>query len=166
MELGLISEAYERMRGLSLIELLLVMLLMASFALVSMAPIHNYLIHMRNEKTFDALKRTMDHMRWQAIAQNQMYGVCGSSDRQHCNGEWASGVIGFGLAGRVITTIDISPDCHLRFVGSLGRNSAIFFTPGGMTQGQQGHFYCENHVLDDHWQLDVKINGATVLSNA
>lgn len=154
--------AYKRMRGLSLIELLLVMLLIASLALVSVAPIHHYLIHMRNEKTFDALKRTIDHMRWQAIAQNQIYGVCGSSDQQHCNGAWTSGVIGFGPAGMVMTSIAVSSECRLRFAGSLGRNSAIFFTPGGMTQGQQGHFYCENPV--DHWQLDVKINGSTVLS--
>lgn len=154
--------ACERMRGLSLIELMLVMLLIASFALVSMAPIHQYLIHMRNEKTFDALKRTLDHMRWQAIASHASYGVCGSSDQQHCNGTWASGVIGFSPAGIVITSMEVSPECHLRFVGSLGRNSAIFFTPGGMTQGQQGHFYCENPA--DPWQLDVKINGSTVLS--
>jgi Tfp pilus assembly protein FimT len=151
-------------RGFSLLELLLVFFLMASLSLLSVGPIKNYLESLDRQRSYDHLKTLIDHMRWKSMMAQGRLGVCGSSNLKRCDGHWALGVMAFNTENQeIISTMRFSQSCSLQFSSSLGRNESIVFTSAGMTEGQQGHFYCHVAHSADQWRLDLKLNGSTRL---
>jgi type IV fimbrial biogenesis protein FimT len=138
-----------RAAGLSLIELLIVMCILALLAMGGMPDFSDW----RQRKEIDALMRELigaiDMARAHAVAENVMVTFCRSDDGKKCQGKWSDGSILFtdfnadrvlGSDDRLIFRLEpMKPAGTLEFK-SFQNRQFLQMTARGFTNYQNGNF--------------------------
>ena len=129
-------------KGFSLIELMAVLSCFLVLSLVTVATWQHYAMKMKQDITVYQVKNGLVYARNQAIEHKTHMVYCGSSDLQHCDGNWQyAEIIKDKQSGMVLKSHVLDTQSMLiNFRSNFGNTRAIEFTPQGMTYGQQGHF--------------------------
>lgn len=131
-----------RDRGFSLLELMAASACFLILCVVTLSTWRHYAAKMKRDITVYQLKNGLVYARNQAIENNMSVVYCGSSDLQHCDGNWQyAEIVKDKRSGLVLKSCVL--DTHsmlINFHSNFGNNREIAFTPRGMTNGQQGHF--------------------------
>lgn len=121
------------MKGFTLTEVLIAILLISIFTTLSFPAWHHLLAKNQIEITTQDLMQLIKTSRQYAIEHNKSVVIGPSGER--------SNVIVARSQDQIIAELNIDQkNIHLSWTSNLGKNDQLIFMPTGMTNGQQGHF--------------------------
>ncbi|MDX1573001.1 MAG: GspH/FimT family pseudopilin [Methylophaga sp.] len=135
-------------KGLTLIELLIVIAIVSILAAIAMPSFNDLLRRQAINGQANALFSMLYLARSEAIKRSSVVTICKSSDGQNCGGNWSDGWMMFADQNKdgamdagdtMITQGRISEKIAVGWV-AFGSNNYIRFTPRGMTLAQNGTF--------------------------
>ncbi len=129
--------------GFSLLELLCVLLLIGVLASIGVSSYHNFISSQRLSLYVNQIARAIRFARHQAMVLESDVVLCGSSNAQHCDGNWQHGQI--ILQGKRVVKHFPQFDSayHISWRGSLGKIKQLEFNAMGAVAAQ-GSFYIEH----------------------
>ncbi len=129
-------------KGVTLLEVLVVLGCFFILSLVSVATWRHYAVKMQQTVLLYHMRDGLIYARSQAVNRQAPMIYCGSSDLLHCDGDWQHAqIVKDKYRGMVLKSYSSQPgSMRVSFRGNLGRVNQLEFTPQGMTYGQQGHF--------------------------
>ncbi len=166
-------------RGLSLVELLLVLALVAIAASVVLPSWHDWVLRVRIKAAVNRLIAVINFTRSEAINRQRTVRLCGSGNQSSCDGHWSQGQLVL-VGDKIIRHVSpLALGYRLIWRSSLRHNQALSFGASGFTRGQQGSFYfCPKAALQrlarrliitrsGRWRLNrVKVYGVCSGSSA
>ncbi len=129
--------------GFTLIELLVSVFIFSILISLAIPAWQHLQTKNQTQAVVNKLVTAINFARQQALMKHEVIKVCGSSDKQHCNGRWSSGVIVINHNNKVIYAVSQFPKhSQLSWRGFPARRYLQFF-PVAMNQGHNGTFlYC------------------------
>lgn len=126
--------------GLSLIELLVVLSIMAMLTTGAIAYTLPLLLTTKTQLTTDELLHHLHYARSEAIKRNKIVGICGIEDVKTCSPSWEAGYLIFVQDAhfphqKEIIKINEHPYAHTTIYGQFNSpDNALHFTPQGRAQ--------------------------------
>lgn len=147
--------------GLSLIEMMIVVALLAVMAQIALPTWHDFISKQRAQTLLYTLERAVQQTRNLAITHKTKAELCGSQDGQNCHKDWSSGWI-IRLYSPQSTQPQIlhyqhldSSDLQLQWSGFQPR---IAYQANGLSAASNGRFFlCRQQAID--WQLILNRQG-------
>lgn len=140
-------------RGLSLLESLLVLAIVAITAKLALPGLDDLLSQQRSDAAARRLHRVLVLARSAAVTRHEMVTVCRSMDGLKCGGSWSHGIAVFldgdgdrqAESGQTLSFVDMIPSETRIYWRSFGNRQYLQFLPVGSTNNQNGSFtLCPN----------------------
>jgi type IV fimbrial biogenesis protein FimT len=135
-------------KGLTLIEVMIVISIIALLAALSIPSFNNSLRRQQVSGETNTLFSLVYFARSEAIKRNKVITICKSDDANQCGGDWTNGWIVFSDNDKdgsrdngelLILSGKIGEDYRLEWT-AFGSNNYIRFTSNGLTLSQNGTF--------------------------
>lgn len=142
----------KNIRGFTLVELMLVITILSIIASLAGPPMSDFLRRYRSEVQRQNLFDLIALSRGKAYGEGAIYSLCGTADRQTCNGGWNNGALLFvdtdgsgsrDNGERIERVMEPLPEGASLDWSSFGNKPYLQFRPNGLTPNQSGNFsYC------------------------
>lgn len=151
-------------KGFSVIELLFVLVILATILLAISPFSREILIKNRAEKQVDSLKTAINFARISAVSRGEPIKLCASRSKSGCDGDWENGLIVITASNKVLRVLQrLSNGDKLKFNNG---KKVIVFSDMGLANGYQGSFYyCPYNSLDSARIVTVAATGRVKISN-
>jgi type IV fimbrial biogenesis protein FimT len=147
-------------RGFTLVELLVVIALIATFASLAVPAFSGFIQRNESETVQQQLLAKLSFTRAQAVVDRQSVRLCGSDDGKTCNGQWSRGLLTLHENAQEPLTyhaIDSAQPLHWKGARS---NAELLFQANGTTHMSNGRFvFCGTNPPRVAWQIVVNLQG-------
>lgn len=147
--------------GLTLVELLVVVALLAIVAQVALPAWQEFIMKNRSLALQHSIERAVYQARARAATRKTPFELCGSSDTESCSSNWSGGWIlravpASGQPEPPEQITRLNPD-HLQLQWAGFRPKIVFHANGYSTASNGRFFVCRDGVID--WQLVLNRQG-------
>ncbi len=135
---------HSKIFGVSLIEILIVLMLIGFFALVALPGLNHFYLSNQANTQVNQIISALHYARSEAILRGEIVVFCPSHNQVQCGGNWREGQLVMTTHGKILQIYPaLNSQIDLIWRSTLGNNDNIRWLPSGFTAGQSGSFfYC------------------------